>query len=279
MQKRNKNLMLTMDNPTVCFETPAIMGVINCTPDSFHDKSRWENHTFETLSQWIEAGVDIIDIGGQSTRPGSIRIDEIEEWERVKPVIVWLHHNAPQVTLSIDTYYLSVSQKAIEQGVHWVNDVSAGSIDPELIPWVIENNIPYVLMHMQGTLETMQDQPHYGNVTQEVFHFFKEKIKEFPDDHPLIIDPGFGFGKTMDHNFTLLRELGELQVLNKPILVGMSRKKMIQNATQLSAQDCGPGSLVAHTLAWTHGAAIIRTHDVLESLQMKKIIRHTFPAK
>ena len=179
MQKRNKNLILQQGNPSLCFESPAIMGVINCTPDSFHDKSRWENHTFETLSQWIEAGVDIIDIGGQSTRPGSIRIDPKEEWERVKPVLQWLHQNAPHIALSIDTYYLSVAQKAVQHGAHIVNDVTAGSLDQGLLPWVIQEKIPYVLMHMQGTLETMQDQPHYGNVTQEVIHFFKEKIKEF----------------------------------------------------------------------------------------------------
>lgn len=279
MQKRNKNLILQQGNPSLCFESPAIMGVINCTPDSFHDKSRWENHTFETLSQWIEAGVDIIDIGGQSTRPGSIRIDPNEEWERVKPVLQWLHQNAPHIALSIDTYYLSVAQKAVQHGAHIVNDVTAGSLDQGLLPWVIQEKIPYVLMHMQGTLETMQDQPHYGNVTQEVIHFFKEKIKEFPDDHPLIIDPGFGFGKTIEHNYTLLREMELLLDMGKPVLAGMSRKKMIQLATQLTAEDCGPGSLVAHTLAYTHGASIIRTHDVMESLQMKKIIRHTFPAK
>ncbi|MEY3598772.1 MAG: hypothetical protein RL521_1194 [Bacteroidota bacterium] len=279
MQKRNKNLMSTLGHSFVSLESPAIMGVINCTPDSFHDQSRWTNQTFETLTQWIEAGVDIIDIGGQSTRPGSERINENEEWLRVKPVLEWLHQNAPQVALSIDTYFLSVAQNAIHHGAHIVNDVSAGSMDEGLIPWIIQEKIPYVLMHMQGTLATMQDQPRYENVTEEILSFFQEKLKHFPSDHPVIIDPGFGFGKTLEHNFTLLRELEKFQILDKPILAGMSRKKMIQTATALNAGDCGPGSLVAHTLACINGASIIRTHDVLESIQMKKIIQHTFPAK
>ncbi len=277
MDKRNKKFDLTRHDLSIPFSSPAIMGVINCTPDSFLNTSRWQNQTFETLGSWIEAGVDIIDVGGQSTRPGSVRIDEQEEWNRVQPLILWLYQNAPTVTISIDTYFSSVAQKAVEAGADIVNDVSAGSIDAGLIPWVIESKIPYVLMHMQGTLASMQTNPQYENVVEEIIAFFESKLQAFPKNHPIIIDPGFGFGKTIQHNFTLLRELEKFQVLDKPLLAGMSRKKMIQAATGVNAEDCLSGSLAAHTIAAMKGASIIRTHDVLESIQMKKIIQHTFP--
>ena len=277
MDKRNKKFIINRDNPILTFESPAVMGVINCTPDSFLSESRWEHKTFETLSQWVAAGVDIIDIGGQSTRPGSTRIDEQEEWLRVQPVIEWLHRNAPQTTLSIDTYFYSVANKAMNAGAHIVNDVSAGSMDDALIPWIIQEKIPYVLMHMQGTLSTMQDQPHYENVVEEIIQFFKLKLSSFPNDHPVILDPGFGFGKTLEHNFSLLRDFEKFSELGYPVLAGMSRKKMIQVATATNADECLSGSLAAHTIAVMKGASIIRTHDVLESIQMKKIIQHTFP--
>jgi dihydropteroate synthase len=277
MDKRNKKFIINRDNTILTFESPAVMGVINCTPDSFLSESRWERKTFETLSQWLAAGVDIIDIGGQSTRPGSTRIDEQEEWLRVQPVIEWLHRNAPQTTLSIDTYFYSVAEKAMNAGAHIVNDVSAGSMDDALIPWIIQEKIPYVLMHMQGTLSTMQDQPHYENVVEEIIQFFKLKLSSFPNDHPVILDPGFGFGKTLEHNFSLLRDFEKFSELGHPVLAGMSRKKMIQVATATNADACLSGSLAAHTIAVMKGASIIRTHDVLESIQMKKIIQHTFP--
>ncbi len=272
----NKNFEWTINNRCFSSHSPAIMGIINATPDSFHTASRWHYLTEEKIEEWVANGVDILDVGGQSTRPGSERIHADEEWTRIEPLIKSILHKFPHVLLSIDTYHQSVAEKAMMLGAHLINDVSAGSIDEQLLPWILKNKIPYVLMHMQGTLANMQVNPQYSDVTQEILQFFSQKLVVFENNHFVAIDPGFGFGKTLNHNFEILQNLSSLQSLGRPILAGASRKKMIQQATETNADQCGPGSLVAHTIACMHGASIIRTHDVLESMQMKKIMTHTF---
>ena len=272
----NKNFEWTINNRSFSNHAPAIMGIINATPDSFHTASRWNYLTEEKIEDWVAQGVDILDVGGQSTRPGSERINADEEWTRIEPLIKSILRKFPNVLLSIDTYHQSVAEKAMMLGAHLINDVSAGSIDEQLLPWIMKNKIPYVLMHMKGTLANMQVNPQYEDVTQEILQFFTEKLKAFGNEHFVAIDPGFGFGKNLNHNFEILQKLSSLQSLGRPILTGASRKKMIQQATGMDAENSGPGSLVAHTIACMQGASIIRTHDIPESIQMKKIITHTF---
>jgi dihydropteroate synthase len=220
----------------------------------------------------VAAGCDILDIGGQSTRPGAERIDTQEEWTRVAPVLHFIREKFPHQILSIDTFYSEVAEKAMEMGVHIINDVSACEIDPLLSRVVKKWNVPYVLMHMQGEPQTMQNNPQYENVAQEVLQFFEKKCAQLAESAGTIwLDPGFGFGKTIEHNLQLLRSLSTFQTLQSPILVGLSRKKTIQAITQQDANGCLPGTLAAQTLALVNGANILRVHDVEEAIQLKKV--------
>jgi dihydropteroate synthase len=249
--------------------TPKIMGIINCTPDSFYDGSSnlTVEHFLLQAQKMQKEGADILDIGGQSSRPGSTRIDADEEMKRVLPVIHALRQHLPDMILSIDTYHQPVAQAAFEAGVSIVNDISAGELDARMIPWVGENKLPYTCMHMQGRPETMQDNPTYNEVTTDIIDFFIPKLDQCRKAGivDVIIDPGFGFGKTMDHNFSLLKNLNQLSILNCPILAGVSRKGMIYKTLNSSASEALNGTTVLHTIALLQGAKIVRVHDVKEA--------------
>jgi len=253
--------------------TPCIMGIVNATPDSFFSKSRTADSHWKTrLEEWVHLGCDILDIGGQSTRPRAQRISAEEEWERVNDVITWTRENFPQQIISIDTFYSSVAESAMERGVQIINDVSAFQLDAQLIDVVLKWKVPYVLMHMQGEPQTMQIQPHYQDVVKEVASFFQEKLLLL-QEVPVWLDLGFGFGKTMEHNMTLLKNLSHFRTFEKPLLVGLSRKKTIQTITEKDAESCLPGTLAAQTIALLNGAHILRVHDVEEAIQIRKIVR------
>ena len=251
------------------------MGIMNITPDSFFDGSRMgEAYILKAAEQMLKDGADILDIGGQSTRPGAERVDANEEWKRIETIIPQLHREFPHAILSIDTFYASVAKRAIENGAAIVNDVSAGSIDERMYQTVAELKVPYILMHMKGDPQTMQQQANYNDVIGDLILFFSEEIKKLRalGIADIIIDPGFGFAKLQEHNFEILRNLKELQLLNCPILVGMSRKKMIQRVTQTDVENALNGTIAANTIALLNGASMLRVHDVKAASDARAIV-------
>lgn len=259
------------------FHEPVVMGIINATPDSFYTGSLHESMDaiLEKVSAWCKYGMKVLDIGGQSTRPGSTRIGMQEETDRVTPVIEAIHRAFPDLLLSIDTFQAGVARAAIEAGAHMVNDVSSGEMDQTMIPTVADMRVPYLLMHMQGTPETMQVQPAYTDVTAEVIRWLADKIVVCTEAgiHDIWVDPGFGFGKTTEHNFTLLRQLSAFSVLQKPIVAGLSRKSMICKTLGILPVDALNGTTVLNTIALLHGAQVLRVHDVKEACEAVQLVQ------
>src|SRR4051794_13171378 len=234
------------------FNQPLVMGIINTTPDSFFEGSRKSNvdAVLKQAEQMLNAGASMIDIGGQSTRPGSARIPEDEERQRVLPSVEALIKHFPDIFISIDTYFAAVAKEAVAAGALLVNDVSAGTIDSALLPTVASLHVPYVLMHMQGSLETIQRTPKYENVVTDVFDFFSFKLKELYalGIKDIILDPGFGFGKTSVHNFTLLKHLSFFKQFQQPIMIGLSRKGTVYKTLGVTAAEALNGTTVLNTL-------------------------------
>ncbi|MDE3144202.1 MAG: dihydropteroate synthase [Bacteroidota bacterium] len=257
-------------------DSPVVMGIINATPDSFYSGSRKStvDTALNTAEQMLNEGATILDIGGQSTRPGSKKISVDEELLRVIPVIEAISKKFPQSFISIDTYHASVAKQTVDAGAAIVNDISAGSMDAEMLPTVAELKVPFVCMHMKGTPQNMQQNPVYENVSKEVFDFFNERIKACQSIgiKDILIDPGFGFGKTIEHNFILLKELNIFKQLQKPLLLGISRKSMIYKTLNISAEEALTGTTVLNTIGLLNGANILRVHDVKEAVETIKII-------
>ncbi len=256
----------------ISLQKPLVMGIINATPNSFY-----EGHLhggtegiLDIAAAMLTAGAGILDIGGQSTRPGSSRIDSEEEMQRVLPVITAIHQRFPEALISIDTYYSKVAAAAVAAGACMVNDISAGNMDEAMIPVVASLQVPYICMHMKGSPETMQQQPHYDDVVKEVLDFFIYKIDECKRAgiKDIIIDPGFGFGKTIPHNFQLLSNLAVFKILERPILAGISRKGTIYKTLNIDVTEALNGTTVLNTLALHNGANILRVHDVKEAKEV-----------
>ena len=250
-------------------DKPLVMGIVNTTPDSFFGGSRFNgvNEIVAEVKNMLNDGADIIDIGGQSTRPGSELISADEEIKRVIPAIKAIAEKFPKAFISIDTFYSKVAIASIEAGATIVNDISAGSMDQGMIDTVAQLKVPYILMHMKGTPQTMQQNAVYENVTREVLDFFIVKTNELKKAGVLdiIIDPGFGFGKTIDHNFELLKNLSVFKMLDKPVLVGISRKSTIYKTLGINVSDALNGTTVLNTIGLMNGASILRVHDVKEA--------------
>jgi dihydropteroate synthase len=251
------------------FDEPKIMAIINATPDSFYE-GHLQKHIDELIAMsanMLDAGASILDVGGQSTRPDSETISAAEELKRVIPVIQAIHSNFPDAIISIDTYYSEVAARAVEAGATMVNDVSSGAMDAQMLQLVGSLKVPYVAMHMQGTPQNMQTNPSYKNITLELIDFFIQKIEQCKSAgiQDVIIDPGFGFGKTMDHNFELLRRLNDFSILKRPLLAGISRKSMIYKTLQSSPAEALNGTTVLNTIAIMNGAHLLRVHDVKEA--------------
>ncbi|RYZ25825.1 MAG: dihydropteroate synthase [Chitinophagaceae bacterium] len=248
---------------------PIVMGILNTTPDSFYEGNRVqsENALLRKAESMINDGATLLDVGGQSTRPNSERISPEEELKRVIPAIEALHQAFPEQIISVDTYYAVVAKEGVQAGASIVNDVSAGTIDAGLLQTVADLSVPYVLMHMLGNPATMQKNPQYKNVTLDVFDSLSFKIKELEKMgiNDVIVDPGFGFGKTIAHNFQLLRELLFFNQLQKPLLVGLSRKGTVYKTLLTTADKALNGTTVLHTMALVNGATILRAHDVKEA--------------
>lgn len=257
------------------FEEPLVMGIINTTPDSFYAGSRPQlaEDILRRAEKMVAEGADIIDIGGQSTRPGSTQVDEEVEMRRVIPAVRAIHQRFPEQMLSIDTFYADVAETAVEAGASIVNDVSAGSLDERLLPTIARLRVPYVLMHMHKTPQTMQANPFYENVALDVFDFLNRKLQACKSEgiQDIILDPGFGFGKTAQHNFQLLQSLSYFEQLNCPLMVGLSRKATIYKTLGLTAAEALNGSTVMHTIALMNGANILRVHDVREAVEAVKL--------
>jgi dihydropteroate synthase len=252
-------------------DKPLVMGIINATPDSFYEGhiSKGIDGIVLLAEKMVQDGAAILDIGGQSTRPGSKPLSAAEELERVIPVISAIHQQFPQTIISIDTFSSVVAQKAVEAGAAIVNDISGGSMDTQMLSTVAALAVPYICMHMQGTPQTMQLNPVYEDVTKEVLDYFIAKVAECRKAgiKDVIIDPGFGFGKTTAHNFELLKNLSVLQLLNCPVLAGLSRKGMIYKTLHSSAAAALNGTTAVNMLALHNGAALLRVHDVKEAVE------------
>ena len=257
-------------------DKPLVMGIINATPDSFYAGSRHASvdGILQQADAMLQQGADILDIGGQSSRPGSLPVGEDEELKRVIEGIGAIHDRFPEAFISIDTYYSKVAKEAVLAGASIINDISAGSMDANMFTTVASLHVPYVLMHMQGTPQTMQQSPHYENVTKEVLDFFIAKIDLLKKTGitDIIIDPGFGFGKTITHNFELLRKLSVFRIIDHPLLLGISRKSTIYKTLGINAEEALNGTTVLNTIGLMNGANILRVHDVKEAKEAIKLV-------
>lgn len=243
---------------------PAIMAILNITDDSFFAGSRInKDEALRRAGKLIEEGADILDIGGYSSRPGAKNIPVREELDRVIPVINTVRREFPTIPISVDTFRGLVAREALEAGANIVNDISAWSIDQTMLDTLVDKRPAYILMHMQGTPQTMQNDPKYQNIIQEQIRFFSEKINILTEFgiHDIIIDPGFGFGKTIAHNYELLGKLDAFNVLGRPILAGISRKGMLYKPLNGTAETALPATVAANVLALERGASILRVHD------------------
>lgn len=263
--------------------TPVVMGIVNLTPDSFHLASRVSEQEaiLDLVGRHLREGAAILDLGAQSTRPGADLLDAETEWSRLSPALKLIRGNFPEAILSIDTFYASVAERAVAKGADIINDVSGGQLDAAMFSTIGRLKVPYVLMHMQGTPKSMQRSPEYRDVTAEVIRHLAEGIDRLrqsgvPD---VIVDPGFGFGKDLSHNYTLLRNLDAFRVLDAPLLVGLSRKSMVNKVLGTTAEQALNGTTVLNTLALTGGAKILRVHDVREAVEAIRLFeRYCSPA-
>jgi dihydropteroate synthase len=258
------------------FDSPLVMGVVNITPDSFYDGGKYgsTDAAIKQAKKLIEEGADILDLGACSTRPNAIDIGEEEELKRLLPVLDYIAKHHPDTIISVDTYRAAVAKEAVKRGAHIVNDISAGTMDSALFETVAALKVPYILMHIQGTPETMQVNPTYIDVVEEVEEFLRTSIDKLHKAgvSQIIIDPGFGFGKSVEHNFALLKHLNRFTKLGFPIMAGLSRKSMINKVLKTKPENALTGTIALNTLALTQGAHILRVHDVKEAKQVIKLV-------
>lgn len=267
--------MLQSKGRLLDLSSPVVMGILNATPDSFYNKGRGSSaeQLTDTAGRMLEEGAAILDIGGATTKPGAELIGVDEELRRVIPVVEKIHKTYPDAWLSVDTYHSRVAMEAVAAGASIVNDVSAGRFDSEMIHVVAKLGVPYIAMHMQGTPKTMQEAPEYEDVVQEVRDYLRTVCDEASGAGitDIIIDPGFGFGKTVEHNFTLLNSLHTLRMLGKPVLAGISRKSMICRTLGVKPEEALNGTTALHMIALQQGASILRAHDVKEAREVIRL--------
>jgi len=255
---------------------PKVMGILNITPDSFFDggKYRDEAEIIDQVEKMLVDGATFIDVGAYSSRPGAKHISEEEELQRILPVINLLLKKNPEILLSVDTFRSKVAQESIDAGAAIVNDISGGKMDDQMFSTIAKLQVPYILMHMLGTPQTMQKNPTYKDVTNEIISFFAAQIDQLHQLklNDIIIDVGFGFGKTNTHNFEILKNLALFKSLEAPILAGISRKSMLYKTLDISAQEALNATTSANTIALLNGASILRVHDVKEAVEAVKIV-------
>ena len=278
IKNKNLNTPITIDcnSKLLDLSTPAIMGILNLTDDSFYDGGQ-HNSIKKALLQtekMLDDGAKIIDIGAYSSRPKAKHISLNEEWLRLEKTLQIINKEFPQAIVSVDTFRSEIARRSVDNGADLINDISAGNLDLEMFDTVAELHVPYIIMHMQGTPQSMQDNPHYNCIEKEVVNYFYVKIKTLQQKgvNNIIIDPGFGFGKTLEHNYQLLNNLEELHTLELPLLVGISRKSMIYKVLETDAKNSLNGTTAIHSLCLSKGASILRVHDVKEAVECVKLI-------
>lgn len=259
---------------------PRVMGILNVTPDSFYKGSRFirDEDIINAALRMIAEGADILDVGGYSSRPGALDIPEDEEGERVFRAIKLIKKEIPQAVISIDTFRAHIAREAVEGcGAAIINDISGGEIDSEMFDVVARLNVPYVLMHMKGTPRTMQNNPVYDDIVADILRWFAPRIYRLRSSgvKDIILDPGFGFGKTTEHNFEMLKRLKEFFIAGLPLLAGLSRKATIWKTLGISSEQALNGTTVLNTIALLNGASILRVHDVKEAMEAIRLVRQT----
>jgi dihydropteroate synthase len=257
--------------------TPVVMGILNLTPDSFYDGGKFvsQDAQLHQVENMLNEGASIIDIGAVSTRPGAPEVDETEETRRLIPAIIAITSRFPECILSVDTFRPSVARTAVGHGAGMINDIYGGRFGEGMFETVASLKVPYVLMHMKGTPATMQNNPSYSDIVAEVTYFFEKQMNQCREKqvHQVIIDPGFGFGKTVEQNFELLAHLEQLRPSGTPLLVGISRKSLINKHLNIHAREALNGSTVLNTIALMKGANILRVHDVKEAMEAIRLVK------
>ncbi len=269
-------LQITTRNKTFIFDRPAIMGILNVTPDSFSDGGRYNlmDNALQHCEQMISNGADFIDIGGCSTRPNNAIATEQEELERVIPILKAIRKAFPEALISIDTFRKNVAEACMSEGVDLINDISGGLFDAEMLPYIGKNHIPYIMMHCVGTPETMHQYALGGDIHQTVMDFFKRQcqILEAYGEQQIILDPGIGFGKSLEANYQLLNDLNRYRYDNLPILIGISRKSLINKVLGTTPQTAENGTTVLNTIALLNGADVLRVHDVKNAREAIELV-------
>jgi dihydropteroate synthase len=257
---------------------PQVMGILNVTPDSFYAGSRAETEQdiIRRLHQIVDEGASIVDIGGYSSRPDAEHISAEEEMNRLRNGLEIIRKHRPEVVVSVDTFRADVARMCVEEyGAAIINDISAGQMDEQMFPTIARLGIPYIIMHMKGTPKDMQVNPQYDHFLKEVFYYFSEKVQRLRDlgVKDIIIDPGFGFGKTLEHNYELMNHLEEFALFELPLLVGVSRKSMIYKHLGITPEEALNGTTTLNTIALLKGASILRVHDVRQAMESIKIVQ------
>ena len=265
-------LTIKVNGQLMEFSHTQVMGILNVTPDSFyaHSRKQTETEILARAHQIVDEGASIIDLGAYSSRPNALDVSESEEMQRLRNALQIIRRELPDAILSIDTFRADVARMCVEEyGAAIINDISAGQMDNRMFPTIAQLGVPYIIMHMQGTPQDMQDSPHYDNLLKEVFYYFSEKVQRLRDlgVKDIILDPGFGFGKTIEHNYQLMNHLEEFNVFQLPLLVGISRKSMIYKLLGTTPEEALNGTTVLNTIALQKGAHLLRVHDVKAAVE------------
>ena len=275
------NKTLNVRGKLIDLSEPKVMGILNVTPDSFYDGFKYTDETsiLKQVEKMVSEGADFIDVGGNSTRPGAEDISEEEELKRVLPAVKAIFKNFPAVFVSIDTFRANVARKIVEEGASIVNDISGGNLDQGMFETIASLQVPYILMHMKGTPQTMVKESNYENLLKEILDYFHEKIHRLHSLHikDIIVDPGFGFAKSVDQNFELLNKLDRFKILEKSMLVGLSRKSMIWRTLKTNPDSALNGTTALNTIALIKGASILRVHDVKEAKEVIQLVNQVQP--
>ena len=269
---------ITCKGKIIDLNTPKIMGILNITPDSFFDGGKYDSdkEIIKQTKKMLKQGATFIDIGAYSSRPNAKHISESEELNRILPVVELLVKEFPEILISIDTFRSQVAEKCIEAGACLINDISGGSLDKNMFKTIAKYQVPYILMHLKGTPQNMQNNPKYNDVIQEITDYFITKTNQLKalNVKDIILDVGFGFGKSIEHNYTILNELNKFTKLEYPILAGISRKSMLYKVLGSKPSKMKNATTVANTIALLHGASILRVHDVKEAMECIQIVTY-----
>lgn len=273
----NNNSSIEIYGKLIDFQNPKVMGILNLTPDSFYDGGKYKSDLayLKQVEKMLNEGADFIDMGAVSTRPGSIAVNEEAELERLLIPLDNIRKSFPDAIISIDTYQSKVAREVIAAGAHMINDISGGTLDKEMFKVIADFNVPYIMMHIQGNPSNMQENPVYENVVSDIYQFFSDQINKLAHmgiTNNIILDPGFGFGKTVEHNFQLLAGLPSFSTFGFPVLVGLSRKSMINKVIKTKPENALNGTTVLHTIALLNGANILRVHDVKEAKEAINLV-------